>query len=58
MGRFTDKEPDLESGFYHLILAANLGLTDAVINAANIHLGLPHDILVEFSVEVSFLPLL
>ncbi|EDV19419.1 uncharacterized protein TRIADDRAFT_33592 [Trichoplax adhaerens] len=51
MGRFTDKEPDLESGFYHLLLAANLGLTDAVINAANIYLQSPHDILIDFSVE-------
>ena len=58
MGRFTDKEPDLKSGFYHLILAANLGLTDAVVNAANIYLQMPHDILVEFTVEVSFLSLL
>lgn len=57
VGRFVhnESEPfDQNAAFYHLQLAANLGLTDALVNCAKIYMQLPHDILPEFKIEVKF----
>ncbi|RNA05755.1 eukaryotic elongation factor 2 kinase isoform X5 [Brachionus plicatilis] len=54
VGRFVHQENDAfdqQAAFYHLQLAANLGLTDALVNCAKIYMQLPHDILPEFKIE-------
>lgn len=54
-GRFLineNDEFDSESAFFHLQQAANLGVTEALINIGKIYLQLPHDVLPEYHVEV------
>ena len=45
------EEYNKEAAFFHLKQAANLGVTEALINIAKIYLQLPHDVLSEFTVE-------
>lgn len=47
MGRFVsdDEEIDIDSAFYHLEQAANLGILEALTNIWKTYLNLPHDIL-------------
>ncbi|CAF0889007.1 unnamed protein product [Brachionus calyciflorus] len=54
IGRFVANENgqfDEEAAFFHLQLAANLGVTDALVNCAKIYMQIPHDILPDFKVE-------
>lgn len=61
MGRFATEEMlsssedetkfDMLGAFFHLRQAANLGIDEAVVNMAKIHLQLPHDILGSFQVD-------
>ncbi|XP_031558636.1 eukaryotic elongation factor 2 kinase-like [Actinia tenebrosa] len=43
IGRFTDKEPDMESAMYHLEKAATCNVPEALLLMAEIYLQLPHD---------------
>ena len=54
-GRFQSEESDAidyEAAFFHLNQAANLGVTDALVNLSKIYMQLPHDILPDYKVEV------
>ena len=56
LGRFLVNDStivDYEAAFYHLKHAANLGVTQAAKNVGRIYLQLPHDILADFTIEVS-----
>jgi elongation factor 2 kinase len=56
-GRFVADESeeaiDYAAAFFHLTHAANLGVTDALVSVAKIHMQLPHDILPEYKIEES-----
>jgi elongation factor 2 kinase len=56
LGRFSDEgtEPgvyDKAAAWFHLEIAANCGVLEAILTCARIFLGLPHDLLEEFTVE-------
>ncbi len=54
IGRFLIKECDpidFESAFFHLRQAAKLGQLDALVNLAKIYMGMPRDLLPDYSVE-------
>ena len=44
---------DLQSAIFHLQIAADCGCLSAIQTAAKIFLGLPHDLIPEFQIEVS-----
>jgi elongation factor 2 kinase len=46
-------EFDTEAALFHLKQAGRLGIKDALLNLAKIYLGLPHDILSCYSVDVN-----
>lgn len=55
-GRFVaheDDNIDHEAAFFHLQQAANLGVSEALINIAKIYMQLPCDLLTEYKVDVS-----
>ena len=55
-GRFLTNENDSidnEAAFFHLQQSANLGVTEALINIAKIYMQFPHDILPDYSIDVS-----
>ena len=55
VGRFSEPgvtSYDEDAAFFHLEQAANLGVKDAIMNIAKIHLQLPHTVLVDFTIEV------
>ncbi|XP_032826051.1 eukaryotic elongation factor 2 kinase isoform X1 [Petromyzon marinus] len=54
-GRFGEKEApwDREAALFHLRHAALCGEMEAILALARIHLQLPHDVLVEFTMEES-----
>ena len=41
-----------EAAWYHLELASNSGIIEAILTVAKINLGLPHDLLEDFEIEV------
>jgi hypothetical protein len=45
-------EFDTEAALFHLKQAGRLGIKDALVNLAKIYLGLPHDILSCYSLDV------
>ncbi|CAF0833538.1 unnamed protein product [Brachionus calyciflorus] len=54
IGRFSEKEfdnCDLNSAFFHLKHAGDLGVREAIINLAKIYLQLPHDLLSSFILD-------
>lgn len=55
VGRFSEPgvtSYDEDAAFFHLEQAANLGVKEAIMNIAKIHLQLPHTVLVDFTIEV------
>jgi elongation factor 2 kinase len=52
IGRFTDREPDIESAMYHLEKAATCNVPQALFLMAEIYLHLPHDNFSAATVEV------
>ena len=56
IGRFKiDDEIDIDSALYHEQIAADLGVKEAILTMASLHLGLPRDVLSHVTVEVSIL---
>jgi len=54
MGRFLETGSEIfdsEAAFFHLKQAANLGVIEAMINAAKIYLDLPRDFLPDYDIE-------
>ena len=55
IGRFSqvDNEIDWASAMFHEENAADLGVMEAILTMANICLGIPHDVLVDCTVQVN-----
>jgi elongation factor 2 kinase len=51
-GRFTEDEPNVDDGLFHLQKAAQAGVLEAGLSLAKIFLQLPHDQFPAFSVPV------
>lgn len=51
----TGSEPDFDkaAAWFHLDMAAKCGLNEALLTCARIYLGMPHDILPDFTLEAS-----
>jgi len=46
----------MSAALFHEHCAAELGIKEAIVTLASIHLGLPHELLVNVYLEVSVLP--
>lgn len=57
IGRFTDKEPDVESAMNHLEKAATCNVPEALFLMAEIYLQLPHDTFPSLTAQVHILNL-
>ena len=55
MGRFCERgeDADMSAAIFHEQCAAELGIKEAIVTLASIHLGLPHELLVNVYLEVS-----
>jgi len=55
MGRFCERgeDADMTAALFHENCAAELGIKEAIVTLASIHLGLPHELLVNVFLEVS-----
>jgi len=58
MGRFCERgeDADMSAAIFHEQCAAELGIKEAIVTLASIHLGLPHELLVNVYLEVSLFP--
>ena len=56
MGRFSEhgEDVDMKAAIFHEQYAADLGVKEAIVTLASIHLGLPHELLVNVSLGVSY----
>ncbi len=56
IGRFAEDENDrnIDAALYHLEQAAKCGVLEAMISMARMYVQLPHDVLEETTVDVSF----
>jgi len=56
-GRFStnknDDQIDFEAAFFHLRQSASLKVVEALVNVAHIYLQLPHEVLVDFKIQVN-----
>jgi elongation factor 2 kinase len=56
-GRFStnknDDQVDFEAAFFHLRQSASLKVVEALVNVAHIYLQLPHEVLVDFKIQVN-----
>ena len=52
IGRFTNKEPDIDSALFHLEQAAACDIIEANRGLAKIYLQLPHEVLEGYIVQV------
>lgn len=52
LGRFTEKEPDPLSAFYHLEKAGACNVSEALVVLAHIYLHIPQDNFADITVEV------
>jgi len=58
MGRFCERgeDADMSAAIFHENCAAELGVKEAIVTLASIHLGLTHELLVNVYLEVSIIP--
>ena len=52
VGRFTNREPQMDCAMFHLEQAAACSVLPAIVTMAEIYLQLPHDILTSATVQV------